>query len=457
MKIFGFKIGSIPFKIFLTVLVAGLTGIAGEIVLNRNIDRLSENYTEIVEGHYVNIAHSDDVNVLLHRHQAIVANHVTAQDEKDYEKYEAEAAEIEAQLNVVLEEFGARMTGDRREQLFHSVYSDYQSYLQNAEIALRFSRQGDKKTAAYYTINVMDAFLDTANGHLADLCDYTYEEMSAAEERMEYYMQFSQVSAIVCISAIVLAMTVCIVYCVKVTAKLDRYKDSLEEEVERKTRDLRLHSEKMLELQNNTIIGMANLIESRDGDTGEHVKRTSKYVAMLAETARERALYPELLTDSYIELLTKAAPMHDIGKISVPDSILQKPGKLDPEEYERIKDHAAEGGRIIREVLGNIEEQEYVDIAAMVASGHHEKWDGSGYPAHLSGESIPLCARIMAIADVFDALISKRCYKEPMTLDAAFGIISESAGSHFDPVLAELFISLRPQIEAYLSENPAWA
>ena len=114
MKIFGFKLGSIPFKIFLTVLIAGLTGIAGEIVLNRNIGRLSESYTEIVEEHYVNIAYSDDVNVLLHRHQAIVANHVTAQDEKDYEKYETEAAEIEAQLNVVLEEFGARMTGYQR-------------------------------------------------------------------------------------------------------------------------------------------------------------------------------------------------------------------------------------------------------------------------------------------------------------------------------------------------------
>lgn len=454
MKIFGLKIGSIPFKIFITVLFAGLIGIAGEIVLNRNIDRLSESYTEIVDEHFVDISYADDITVFLYRHQAIVANHVSAQDEKDYEKYEAEAADIENQLNTILNEFGARMTGDRREQLFHSVYSDYQSYLQNAEIALRFSRQGNKKTASYYAVNVMDVFVTTANGHLNDLRNYTYEEMSSDGDRMQHYMQLSQINAILCISAIVLAVVICIVYCVKITANLDRYKDSLEEEVERKTRDLRLHSEKMIELQNNTIIGMANLIESRDGDTGEHVKRTSKYVAMLAETAKEKALYPELLTDSYIELLTKAAPMHDIGKISVPDSILQKPGKLEPEEFERIKDHAAEGGRIIREVLGSIEEKEYVDIAAMVASGHHEKWDGSGYPAQLCGESIPLCARIMAIADVFDALISKRCYKEPMTLDAAFGIISESAGSHFDPVLAELFISLRPQIEEYLSENP---
>lgn len=101
--------------------------------------------------------------------------------------------------------------------------------------------------------------------------------------------------------------------------------------------------------------------------------------------------------------------------------------------------------------MSSIEEKEYVDIAAMVASGHHEKWDGSGYPSQLSGESIPLCARIMAIADVFDALVSKRCYKEPMSLDSAFEIISESAGTHFDPVLAELFLSLRPQIEEYLS------
>ncbi len=449
------KLKSIPIKIFVTVLLAGVISIVGEIALKYSIDKLSENYTEIIEEHSVNNAYADDISVLLYRHQAIAANHVTADGEADYEKYEAEAAEIEEQLRGLMDEFGERMTGDRREQLYHSVYSDYRSYLQNSQIAFQFSRQGDKQTASYYTLNVMDEFLSTANQHIGELREYTLGEMEKARERMNYYMRAARINEVICISVIAAAIVVCIIYCVKITADLDRHKEHLEEEVERKTRDLRAHSERMIELQNNTIIGMANLIESRDGDTGEHVKRTSKYVSMLAETAKDRGLYPELLNDDYIELMIKAAPMHDIGKIAVPDSILQKPGKLTPEEFDRIKSHAAEGGRIIREVLGSIEEREYVDIAVMVASGHHEKWDGSGYPEHLSGEDIPLCARIMAIADVFDALISKRCYKESMSLDEAFTIIAESAGTHFDPVLAELYVSLRPEIEAYLSGQSA--
>lgn len=326
MKHFNVKSGSIPLKIFLTVLFAGLVGIMGEIILKYNIDRLSESYTEMVGEHFVNITYADDISVLLYRHQAIVANHVTATEEKDYEKYETEAADIESQLSDTLEEFGTYMTGDLREQLFHSVYSDYQSYLQNAEIALRFSRQDNKKTASYYTVNIMDAFVTTANSHLADLRNYTYDEMASASERMKHYMQLSQIYEIVCIGAIVLAVTVCIIYCVKITVKLDRYKDSLEEEVERKTRDLRLHSERMLELQNNIIIGMANLIESRDGDTGEHVKRTSRYVSMIARTAKERALYPEILTDSYIELLIKAAPCTISAKFPFPTAFCKSPG-----------------------------------------------------------------------------------------------------------------------------------
>ncbi len=176
---------------------------------------------------------------------------------------------------------------------------------------------------------------------------------------------------------------------------------------------------------------------------------------MLASAAKESGYCTDILTDGYIELLSKAAPMHDIGKISVPDSILQKPGKLTGDEFESIKSHAAEGGRIIRDVMSGIEEKDYIDIAADVASCHHEKWDGTGYPLGLSGGGIPLCARIMAIADVFDALISKRCYKESMPLDEAFGIIGESAGTHFDPTLAELFLGLRNDIESYLKNMAA--
>ena len=248
-------------------------------------------------------------------------------------------------------------------------------------------------------------------------------------------------------------MLICLIYCVTITSHLDRYKVNLEQEIEQKNLSITQHNEKMMLLQDNIITGMANLIESRDGDTGEHIKRTSFYVNLLACALREHGLYTDILTDSYIELLTKAAPMHDIGKIVVPDSILQKPGRLTPEEFEAIKQHSAEGGRIVREVLGSIEEKDYVEIAADMAAHHHEKWDGSGYTAGLSEEGIPLSARIMAVADVFDALVSKRCYKSAMPLEEAFAELKRSAGTHFDPQLIAVFLGLRNEITEYLESH----
>ena len=139
--------------------------------------------------------------------------------------------------------------------------------------------------------------------------------------------------------------------------------------------------------------------------------------------------------------------MHDLGKIAVPDAILQKPGKFTDEEYEKMKSHSAQGAKIVEEVLSEVDDLEFKKIAINVAHYHHEKWDGSGYPDHLHNEEIPLEARIMALADVFDALVSKRCYKESFSYDKAFQIIEESLGTHFDPVLGQKFIDCRPKLE----------
>ena len=139
--------------------------------------------------------------------------------------------------------------------------------------------------------------------------------------------------------------------------------------------------------------------------------------------------------------------MHDVGKIVVPDKILQKPGKLTDEEFEVMKTHATEGGRIVRDVLEGVEEKEYIQIAADVATYHHEKWNGKGYPKGLTEENIPLAARIMAIADVFDALVSKRCYKEAFSFEDAMSIIEKDAGAHFDPILTRVFLNNRDKIE----------
>ena len=151
----------------------------------------------------------------------------------------------------------------------------------------------------------------------------------------------------------------------------------------------------------------------------------------------------------FLQMVIKAAPMHDLGKIAVDDAILRKNGKFTDEEYEQMKRHSAEGAKIVRNILLGVEEQEFVDIAENIAHYHHEKWNGQGYPEGKSGIDIPVEARIMALADVFDALVSKRCYKEKMDYDKAFAIIEESLGSHFDPELGKMFLRCRPQLEEY--------
>lgn len=233
---------------------------------------------------------------------------------------------------------------------------------------------------------------------------------------------------------------------------LQHRNDALEKELLKKTIALLNQSKYSLELQHETIIGLANLVECRDNETGNHVKRTSEYVALLATAAAKKDIYADVLTADYIELLRRAAPLHDVGKIVVSDTILKKRGKLTPEEFYIMKTHASEGGRIVNTVLGNLQDKDYIRVATEVAEFHHEKWNGKGYPNGLSGQNIPLSARIMAVADVFDALSAARCYKEPFTVEKSLEIIKEGAGEHFDPSLAMLFISLKQEVSEILSK-----
>lgn len=196
------------------------------------------------------------------------------------------------------------------------------------------------------------------------------------------------------------------------------------------------------------VTGFAALIEERDESTGGHVRRTTQYVRLLCDELRRRGLYEETLTRDYVKNLILAAPMHDVGKIAVPDAILKKPGRLTAEEFEVMKGHAARGGQIIKETFAHVGEEQYVEIAGEIARHHHEKWNGRGYPDGLAGEQIPLCARIMAIADVFDAISAKRCYRDAMPLEQCFAIIREGSGRDFDPTLAGIFLEMKEQVAA---------
>lgn len=195
------------------------------------------------------------------------------------------------------------------------------------------------------------------------------------------------------------------------------------------------------------VMSFATLMENKDGSTGGHVKRTTAYVKLLAEELRARGHYKEILTKDYIQNLYQAAPMHDIGKIAVPDEILQKPGRLTEDEFERIKLHTSDGGKIIKGTFGNLGDEEYTDMAYQVAKFHHEKWNGKGYPEGLKRYEIPLCARIMTVADVFDAVSEKRCYRDAMPLEQCFEIIGEGSGQDFDPIIAEVFLDIKDKVE----------
>ena len=217
------------------------------------------------------------------------------------------------------------------------------------------------------------------------------------------------------------------------------YNAMLEEEVEEKITDV-------LRMKDMLVLGMADLVESRDSNTGGHIKRTSSVVRIFSGKLKE---YKENLgiNDLFLQRVIKAAPMHDLGKITIDDKILRKNGPFTDEEYNEMKKHTTEGARIVEQILTNVEDDKFLKIAKNVAFYHHEKWNGKGYPKGLAGKDIPLEARIMALADVFDALVSERCYKKPFSYDKAFSIIEESLGEHFDPELGKIFIECRPQLE----------
>lgn len=443
----------ISLKILILVLITGIVGIVGMLIMKYNVSGMARNYEVIVEDNVDNSLHMTKISSMMYRHQTLVARHVLVRGQEEMSAIEKEEAQLSESIKEELAQMKEKMTEGKHEQLYHQVYSGAIGYFKNVDNVFKLSREGSTATAEYYINSVMTAFIEDINKSVDDMESLTNEEMEKAKAQMEKAIFYSNVSEVVCIICIAVTVAVSLFLCATITSKLEKYKNYLEKQVERQTSQLLEHSKKMLEIQDNTIIGMANLIENRDGDTGEHIKRTSRYVEMLAKKAQEAGYCSDILTDDYIELLVKAAPMHDIGKIAVPDSILKKPGKITPEEYERMKEHAAAGGKIVCEVLGNIEDQKYIDIAAQVAEGHHEKWNGEGYPHGLKGDKIPLCARIMAIADVFDALVSKRCYKEAMSPQQAFEIIEQSSGSHFDPVLAKMFLGMRKEIENMLAED----
>ena len=227
------------------------------------------------------------------------------------------------------------------------------------------------------------------------------------------------------------------------TADTVRYID----EVQRKNAQI-------VKLQNGLVMVLADMVESRDKCTGDHVRKTAAYTEIILHQMREEGIYADTLTDEYVAEVISSAPLHDVGKIAVSDTILNKPGKLTDEEFAKMKTHTTEGGKVIdKAMLLVAEESDYLREAHNLAVSHHEKWNGKGYPDGLTGEEIPLSARVMAVADVFDALVSRRSYKESFSVEEALDIIREGSGSHFDPNVVKAFLDAEPEVRRVAAQN----
>ena len=222
---------------------------------------------------------------------------------------------------------------------------------------------------------------------------------------------------------------------------------NIDELIRKRTELLKKTIESMQQLQKEMVISqkttihaLTRLAVTRDDDTGSHIERTSSYCEILAQKMREEGSYPDLITDDYIEDIYMASPLHDIGKVGIPDAILLKPGRLTDEEFAIMKTHVTIGHETLANIIKISPQNEFLKIGLEIARYHHEKWDGSGYMSGISGDAIPLSARIMALSDVYDALRSKRPYKDPFTHEKAMDIIMDGRGKHFDPKLAYIFL-----------------
>jgi len=227
----------------------------------------------------------------------------------------------------------------------------------------------------------------------------------------------------------------------KLQAQLQHHNDHLEELVQQKVREI-------TEAQLATIHALSKVSESRDEDTGHHIERTQTFCQFLARRLAQNPAYASHVDDAFLENIYHASPLHDIGKVGIPDHILLKPGKLTPIEFEVMKNHAAIGARTLENVHSRYPQNRLIEMGIEIARYHHERWDGSGYPDGLAGSAIPLAARIMALADVYDALRAKRPYKPPYAHDKSLRIIVESSGTHFDPAIVEAFASAHEQFAA---------
>ena len=429
----------------IVIIFAELVGLFGILFLRHYFDLNLKTYQNFINVNFVERTDISTIKQLIYEHEAVMKNYIWEKSPEARVDIRESLALVELklrhQLNDHIEVMEKSNFGTYKMGLFTSVKDDLITYLNyNAVIcAANLDEEGSRQNIEKYVKENVNPLIKHVNNSIKLLESVSQNETDTINRKMSRNFSRCQTISLLSVILMGIACIICFWHSFKVFSSLEKDKNSALEDASHK-------EERISEIQHRTIIGIAEIIESRSGETGQHVKRTSKFVNMIATKCKEMGVHPEMITEEYIDLITRAAPLHDVGKITISDTILNKPGKLTPEEFEDMKKHALVGGRLIHQFLKGIEDEKYLQIAQDIATYHHEKFNGKGYPYGLSGTDIPLSARIMAIADVFDALVSQRCYKQAMNYNDAFALIDSEAGEHFDPVLVHVFMQIKEEI-----------
>lgn len=373
----------------------------------------------------------------IYRMQSLTLSAMITNGEETRKEYIENIDELEKENFEIIEYIGKNLKGTDDEDVFYSLYTDYLYFSSERAAVINL---GSTDAAHYYVNTILELKIKDMNSSLNKLDKIIENKIIDAKQEINTSNAINRISIGVVVTVSIFCMISLVMYFIKYSGKI----------VDTFDNEKRNHEKAIIAMQQKTITDLAELVESRDGDTGTHVKNTATYVEMIAKQLAKDSIYKDGMTDEYIGLLKRFAPLHDVGKIVVSDTILLKPARLTPEEFEIMKTHTTEGGKIIDSILNGIESEENVQIARNIARHHHEKWNGKGYPDGIAGDAIPLCARIMSVADVFDALISKRCYKDSFSMEDAYRIITEERGQQFDPTVVDAFMEIRKDIEEYL-------
>lgn len=411
------------------------------VFLVTNIIRITKEYDDILDNYVHDEEIMLDTSKKMYRIQSLAASYIILDEADKVEEYGLRIDDLKASILNDFDEF--KDTLESSGNMYHAVYSEFISYMAHENMARELTSAGSSKTAKYYVNNIMERKLESINNCLNVAYDNIDVYIKEAKNEVKAYTTSMWIMSIISLFIVVFVIAICLI----------TFRRSSTQIVTTYDNELQRHNMQMISVQRRTIEGMAELVESRDGSTGGHVKRTADYVGVLAERLKEMGYYSDILTEEYIDSLERFAPLHDVGKIIVPDAILLKPGKYEPWEFEEMKKHTGAGERIVKNILGGTESDDDVILAMEIAGSHHEKWNGTGYPRRLAGDEIPLSARIMAVADVYDALVSKRCYKEAFEYEKACTIIEESSGTHFDPKVVEAFIQVKSDFLKILENN----